>query len=268
MVGHLVVRQAALQEADELHLGADRRRHVEPGQRVVEFRRAVDPDHVVELADLAHHVVALPFGVEQMRRVHHLAQPQDQRRAARLEIGQRLLDLAAQPHRLLVDDEDVGLEGLGGVADDRLPHLQRLVQVDMPFQRRIFAVAQLDDARDLHEVDPRPVVEGAGDGGARDDQDVEAAKILDQRMRDRPAPPQMAEPERVVAVHQDSSVFEPPQHDQNPSFVGQRAVGVRRLPPRLAGDRRSKNLSLTFRWKLPVRGLGRMATVRIQGRGH
>ena len=256
MIRLFVLRQAALQEADELHLGAHIGRHVEPGQRVVEFRRAVDPDHVVELADLAHDVVALPFGIEQIRRVHDFAQPEDQRRAARLEIGQRLLDLAAQAHRLLVDDEDVGLEGLGRVPDDRLPHLQRLMQVDMALHRRVFAVAQLDDARDLHEVDTRPVVERAGDRRAGDDQHVEAAEILDQRMRDRPAAAQMSEPERVVAVHQDSSVFEPPQHDQNPSS----ARPTRRWRPapatQMAGGRRSKNLSLMSRLKLPARGFG------------
>ena len=126
----------------------------------------------------------------------------------RLEIGQRLLDLALQAHRLLVDDEDVRLEGLGRVADDRLAHLQRLVQVDMPVHRCVFAVAQLDDARDLHEIDAGAIVEGAGDRGARDDQDVEAAIILDQRMRDGAAAAEMAEAERVVAVHQDAGVFD------------------------------------------------------------
>ena len=194
----------------------------------------------------------LPFGIEQVRRVHHLAQPEDQRRAARLEIGQRLFDLAAQAHRLLVDDEDVGLEGLGRMADDRLPHLQRLMQVDMALQRRVFAVPQLDDAGDLHEVDTCAVVEGAGDRRAGDDQHIEAAEILDQRMRDRSAAPQMPEPERVVAVHQNSSVFEPPQHDQLPFLLlGRRAVGDRAPVTKWPAASRSKNLSLMSRLKLP-----------------
>ena len=194
VAGLFVVRHAALQEADELHLGPHRGWHLQPGQRIVEIRRAIDPDRVVEQADLAHDIAALPFGVEQMRRVHDLAQAEHQRRAARLQIGQRLLDLAAQPHRLLVDDENVGLEGLRRVADDRLPHLQRILQVDVLFQRGVFAVTQLDDAGDLHEVDARSIVEGAGDGRARDDQDIEAAEILDERMRDRAASPKWPRP--------------------------------------------------------------------------
>ncbi|MNT28004.1 hypothetical protein D3C72_1636590 [compost metagenome] len=97
-----------------------------------------------------------------MRRIHHLAQAQNERRAMGLEVGQRLLDLAPQPHRLLVDDEDVRLEGLCRVPDDRLAHLQRLVQLDMAIEGGVVAVVQLDDARNLHEIDACAIVEGAG----------------------------------------------------------------------------------------------------------
>ena len=95
----------------------------------------------------------------------------------------------------------------------------------MALQRRVFAVPQLDDARDLHEVDTGAIVEGAGDRRPRDDEHVEAAEILDQRMGDRPAAAQMAEPERVVAVHEDPRIFETPQHGQYPSFIRPARVG-------------------------------------------
>jgi hypothetical protein len=213
------MRQAALQEADELHLGAHRGWHVQAGQRIVEIGRPIRPDHVVEQPDLAHHVALLPLVGEQMRGVHHLTQAQHQGGAARLQVGKRILDLAAQPHRLLVDDEDVGLEGLRGMADDRLAHLQRFLDVEVTLHRGIFAVAQLDHAGDLHEVDTCAVVEGAGDGRARNDQHVQAAEILDQRVGDRPAAPEMAEAERVMTVHQDPSVFEAPHHRSKTSTV-------------------------------------------------
>ena len=208
MAGLFAAGDAALQEAHEIHPGADAGRHFQPDQRIVEFRRPIDPDRVVELVDLAHHVLALPFGVQQMRRVHHVAQPQHQPGAAGLQIGQRLFHLAVQAHRLLVDDEHVGLKGLRGMQDDRLPHLQRLVQVDMPLQRGIFAVPQLDDAGDLHEIDARAIVEGPGDGGARHDQHVQPAVILDQRMGDGAAASQMPQTEGVMAVHEDAGIFE------------------------------------------------------------
>ena len=47
---------------------------------------------------------------EQGRRIHHVAQAEHQRGAPRLQEGERRLEFAAQPQRLLVDDEQVGLE--------------------------------------------------------------------------------------------------------------------------------------------------------------
>jgi hypothetical protein len=81
------------------------------------------------------------------------------------------------------------------------------MQIDILFQRGVFAVAQLDDAGDLHEVDTGAVVEGASDSRTRNDKHLKSAEILDQRMRDRPAALQVAEPERVVAVHENSSIL-------------------------------------------------------------
>ena len=70
------------------------------------------------------------------------------------------------------------------------------------------AVIELDDARDLDEVDPGAEVEGAGDLRARYDQNVEPFEPFDQRMGDRPAPAQMAETESVVAVHENAGMFQ------------------------------------------------------------
>ena len=97
----------------------------------------------------------------------------------------------------------------------------------MALHRRVLAVPQLDDAGDLHEVDAGAVVERAGDRRARDDEHVEAAEILDERMRDRAASAQMAETERVVAVHEDPCIFETPQHGQDLPSSGSDSEGFR-----------------------------------------
>ena len=60
------------------------------------------------------------------------------------------------------------------------------------------------------------------DGDAEDaaGQHVEAAEVLDQRMRDRAAAAQMAEAHRVVAVDQDAAVQTPLRHVPPPCFPG------------------------------------------------
>ena len=156
------LRLRSLQETDEIHLVANGVRNVEPRQRIVEIGWAINPDVVIELADLGHDIVALPLRFEQLRCIHDIAQADDELGALSLEIGERFLHLAAQAHGLLVDDEDIRLEAFGGVVDDGAAHLQRFLKIDMPVHGRIFAVAQLDDARDFHEIDAGAVIEGAG----------------------------------------------------------------------------------------------------------
>ena len=84
------------------------------------------------------------------------------------------------------------------------------MQIGMAVERGVFAIVQLDDRGNLHEVDANAIVEGAGDRRAGNDEDGQAAILLDQRMRDGPAAAQVTQPERVVAVHEDACVFEPP----------------------------------------------------------
>ena len=122
----------------------------------------------------------------------------------RLEHDQRVLDLAAEAERLLVDQEQVGAERLGGVADDRGADAERLLDVDVQVERGVFAVAQLDDAGHAHEIDARLEIEAADDRRARQDQDRQVLVALDQRMRHRPAAAQMAEAQRVMAVNENA----------------------------------------------------------------
>lgn len=136
----------------------------------------------------------------------------------RLQVGERILYLAAQTHRLLVDDENIRPEGFRRRTDDRLPHFQGLVQLDVTVQRGIFAVSELYDARDLHEVDARAIIEGAGDGRTGDDQDLQSAVIFHQCMGDGATTSEMAEPEGIVAVHEDAGILEAPCHTKNLSL--------------------------------------------------
>jgi hypothetical protein len=171
---------------------------------------------VVEFAQRRHRFLALPFGLEEARLVHHVAQPEHQARAAALEHLQRLQELAAQPDGLLVDDEHVGLESLGGVLDDRSAHRHRLADVEVQVERGVLAVPELDHAGNAHEVDARAEVEAADDRRARKDQDGELLEALDQRMREGAAAAQVAEAEGVVAVDEYAAIVPSVPHGAPP----------------------------------------------------
>ena len=214
-----VLRHAARQVTGEHHLFAHRGGHRNALERIADLRQAVDPDLVVQVAQRRHRVLAPPLAGQLLGVVEHVAQPQHQGRAACLQALERLAHLAAQSQRLLVDDEDVRVEYFRRVLDDRGPHGQGLLDVDVQAERRVLAIAQLDDAGYADKIDPRPVVEVADDRRAGKDQYRHARMTLDQGMGDRPAPAQMAESERVVAVDQDPGVAAARYHDQSPAVA-------------------------------------------------
>ncbi len=78
----------------------------------------------------------------------------------------------------------------------------------MQAERLILAARQLDHARNADEIDPRQEVEAADDRRARQDQHRHALVAVDDRVRDRPAAPQVTEPEAVVAVDQYPGIVE------------------------------------------------------------
>jgi hypothetical protein len=112
-------------------------------------------------------VLARPFAFERARIVHYVAQTEDQRGPAPAQQVKGGTHLAAQAERLLVNDQDVGVEDLGRVANNRGAHRQRLFDIDMQAERDILAVAQLDNARYAHEIDARAEIEAADDRRAR-----------------------------------------------------------------------------------------------------
>ena len=116
--------------------------------------------------------------------------------------------LALQTERLLVDEEEVGPKALGRLLDDRRADRHRLVEVDVQTERLVFAVVQLDDARDANEIDAGQEVEAADDRRSRQDQHRYALEAVDDRVRDRAAAAQVAEPEAVVAVDQYPGIVE------------------------------------------------------------
>src|SRR5882672_11172036 len=212
-----MARYLAVQIPRVRHLLLHLRRQRHAFQRIADLRQAVDPDVVVQVAQRRQHVLALPFGLERGRLVHHVAQPEHQARALTLQHLQRVEHLAAQPDRLLVDDEQVRREDLGGVLDDRGAQQQRFGDVEVQVERRVLPVAQLDHAGDAHEVDARAEIEAADDRRAGQDQDRELLEAVDQRVRQGTAAPQVAEAKGVMAVDEYAAVSPPAPHGTPPS---------------------------------------------------
>ena len=190
------------------HLCAHRCRTCHALQRIREIGESVDPDVVVEVLEGRQNLFALPLAQEQARLVHDVAEPQDERGAARLEHLQRLHHLALESQRLLVHEKEIGTEALRRLVDDRRANRHRLVEIDVQSERLVFAVVQLDDTGNAHEIDARQEIEAADDRRARKNQDRDPLVSVDDRVGDRPAAAQVPEAEAVVAVNQYPCVVE------------------------------------------------------------
>jgi hypothetical protein len=205
-----VRRHAPPQVAGEPGLGRERRHARDLAQRVEDRRQAVDPDLVEQELQRREHPLALPLLEQARGLVHDVAQAEHAARAAGAEQLERRAHLAAQPQRLLVDQEQVRGEHLGGVVDDRAADLEGLVDAQAQVERGVLAVPELDHPRHADEVDARLEVEGADDRRAGKDQHRELGEAVDQVVRDRPAAAQVPEPEAVVAVDQQAgAAFHP-----------------------------------------------------------
>src|SRR5262249_16200094 len=133
-----------------------------------------------------------------------------------------------QVARLLVADEHGGGAVRGGRPDDRGAQRERLGDVEVQVERRVLAVAQLDHARDAHEIDARAEVEAADDRRAGEDQDRELLEAVDERVREGAAAAEVAEAERVVAVDEYAAVRTPAPHRPLPQLIGRNSVGKSR----------------------------------------
>ena len=209
----------ARQIAGEDGLAPHRLGQVEAAERVPYLGQAVHPDLVVEVADQRQDVLPPPLGREQCRLVHHVAQAEDQAGTAGFQGRERLAHLAPEPGGLLVHDEDVRVEDACRVLDDGAAQAERLLDVEMQAERGVFAVAELHHAGHPHEIDAGAEIEAADDGRAGEDQHRQVLVLRHQMMRDRPTPPQVPEPEAVVAVDENARALAP-DHAASPPIPG------------------------------------------------
>jgi hypothetical protein len=81
------------------------------------------------------------------------------------------------------------------VLDDGRAEREGLLDVEVEVQARVLTVPALDDPWDPDEVDAGAEAEAAHDGRAAQDEDVQLLVVGDQRVGDRPAAPEMTQPE-------------------------------------------------------------------------
>ena len=175
-------------------------RYRQARERVADLGQPIDPDLVVILFQGRNHLLALPLALERFGIVHDVAQPQDQGRSTPLQQVEGIAHFAAQSQGLLVDDQQVGIEDVRRVANDRRAHRQRLIDVNVQIERDVFAISELDDTRDAHKIDSGTEIEAAYDRRPGEDQNRDRGVGVDQRVCYGPTSPQMAESEAVVAV--------------------------------------------------------------------
>ena len=132
-----------------------------------------------------------------------------------MQHAQGLPDLAFQSQGLLVNDEDIRVEGHRRVPDDGFPNGERLIKLDVQAQRGIAAILQLDDPGNSDKVHPGTELKVADDRRSRKDQDRDALVAAHQFIGDRSAAAEMAEPEAVVTVYQYTAVIETGAHRES-----------------------------------------------------
>ena len=146
-------------------------------------------------------------------------------RPGRFEHFQRIRYLAFQAIGLLVDDENVRIEGFRRVLDNGGAHGKRLFGIDVQAKGGVFAVAQLDDPGDTDEIDPRLEIKASDDGGAGQNKDRQILVLLNKRVCHDHASTQMTKAKRVVAVDQDASCIFDLVHG-SPPRLSSRIYGV------------------------------------------
>ena len=178
-------------------------RQRDAGERIADRGEPVHPDAVVVVAQGGGRALAGPFVREAGGLVQHVAQPEDEPGVALPEEVEGSAHLSPEPERLLVHDEHVGAKCLRGVADDGLAERQHLVEGEVEGERGVLPVRELGDPGNAHEIDPRRKLEAADEGRPGDDEHREVPARAHERAGDRPAPAQVPEAERVVAVDED-----------------------------------------------------------------
>lgn len=89
----------------------------QPFERPVDALQPVDPDVVIGAGEHVESAALAPFLMQLGRLVENVAQAEHDAGAAPAQDLQRRDELAAQADRLLVDDDDVGVEGQNRLLD-------------------------------------------------------------------------------------------------------------------------------------------------------
>ncbi len=145
----------AIEIAGEPHLGrAPWRAQGEAGERIPDSGETEDPDLVIENLDRGQGRFAPPFRGETFGLVQNVAKAQHEAAAPRFQEMQGLRDLAPNPERLLVDEEEIGIETFGGLPDEGRAGPDRLVQGLGGIAGDIVAVHLLQHARHGRRIRP------------------------------------------------------------------------------------------------------------------
>jgi hypothetical protein len=93
----------------------------------------------------------------------------------------------------------VGPEGFCGGCDDTLPDTESVLGIDLDGKREILFVGTLDHSRDTDKIDLIREGKPAGDGGTRQDEDVDVR--VPQIGSDCHGPAYVSETIGIVGIH-------------------------------------------------------------------
>ena len=193
-------RPRPLQIAGEPGSITDGSRKAKAGKRIMDFTQAVHKNIIIKVFDSRTDMLALPLGRQRTRFIQNVTQPKDQARTSPFQVVECGFELSPQPQRLLVHDDQIWREALSGLPDERGTQCRRGVDGSQCAKRHVITTAQLDDPRYSDKVDTGLELEAADDWRPGYNQDPQLWNRVGQRMCDRPATPDMAKPETVVAV--------------------------------------------------------------------
>ena len=175
--------------------------------RVEDVRLPVDEHARVVGRDPVEHPAPVPLDVDRVRVVDHVGEAEHGLRSEGACDLERRAELAADAERMPVDEDDLGLEGLGGRREQSLAQHAHLAarERQAPGCR---AVVSLLEARQLEDADARRDAEALGLLLARDEEDRCARAELRQLARDTQAAADVPEAEPVVRVEQEASCLD------------------------------------------------------------
>jgi hypothetical protein len=170
------------------------------GDEVEHARVAVDQQPVAVFLGELDHAVVPPLPAHGCGVVEDVAQAKHRTAAPRGQPRERRAKLPSDPHWVLVDQEDIGPEGLDGRADDPCADDTKLGSRDRQAPRVIAAVAELSEGREGDDLDVRREPLRPELDASRQEQHGGVRSRLGHGCRDREVAPQVAKATAVVGV--------------------------------------------------------------------